>query len=151
MRGEFSERVVHLGADAIATVRSLAVILTISAILGAAPALGYWQLAGAPAWAQFMLLVACAQLAYAAWLVLLPDWRALRLGTVLFGAVAAGYGTILALVVWPPAEVPTPLDISVADPLAAAWCGANVLVSALVGFTCARIASKWRLAETAGS
>jgi hypothetical protein len=144
MRGEWSKYVIRASAEKVTTVHWLAAILSLTVVVGAAPALGHWQLAGAPAWAQVMLLAAGSQLAYTIWLALLPDWSSLRLGTILFGVVAAGYGTVMALVIQPPASMPSPLGLAGADAMAAAWCGANLVVAGLVSFTCARLAAEWR-------
>jgi hypothetical protein len=144
MRAEWDSHVVRASAEKVTTVHWLAAILSLTVVVGAAPALGHWQLAGAPAWAQVMLLAAGSQLAYTIWLALLPDWSSLRLGTILFGVVAAGYGTVMALVIQPPASMPSPLGLAGADAMAAAWCGANLVVAGLVSFTCARLAAEWR-------
>ncbi len=138
------DRVYRADAKQVEMVYWLAAILLFSVVFGAAPALRHWQLAEAPAWARIVLLVAAAQLVYIAWLVLLPDWSTVWVGMVLFALVGAGYGASMALVgSMPPGKLP-PLGLASAGSSAAAWCGANVVVTGLLSFACGRLASKWR-------
>ncbi len=149
MHGDLGPYVYRAGARQVETVYWLAAILLFSVVFGAAPALRHWQLAEAPAWAQVMLLVAAAQLAYTAWLVLLPDWSTLWVGTIVFALVAAGYGTAMALVGSMPPGRLSALGLAGAGSSAAGWCGANLVVMGLLSFACGRLATKWRRAFNA--
>ncbi|HUY36537.1 MAG TPA: hypothetical protein VMV69_27625 [Pirellulales bacterium] len=125
----------------------LAAILSFSVVFSVAPALRHWQLAEAPGWARIMLLVAAAQFAYIAWLLLLPDWSTVWVGMILFTVVGAGYGTAMALFGSMPHGKLTPLGLAGAGSAATGWCGANVVLMGLLSIACGRLATKWRRSE----
>jgi hypothetical protein len=147
MHGELAAHVVRPTAKQVETVYWLAAVLLFSVIFGAAPALGHWKLTEAPAWAQALMLVAAAELTYIAWLIVLPDWSTVRVGMVLFAAVAVSFAATTFLLGSPSLGEWLPFDLSGAGTSAFSWCGANAVVMGLLGFACGRLAAKWRRAE----
>ncbi|HJT32693.1 MAG TPA: hypothetical protein VJ783_11685 [Pirellulales bacterium] len=119
----------------------LASLLPFAIVLCAAPAVGHLRLNAAPSWAQIMLLMAGAQLAYAVWLALLPDYSTLQVGTCLFAASAAlealGLIAVLSGAAW------LNLDVGSAGP--AVWCVGCLLIMAGLSYACARVGHRWLL------
>lgn len=116
----------------------LASLLPFAVVLCAAPAVGHLRLNAAPAWAQAMLLLAGAQLIYAVWLALLPDYSTLRVGLFLFAASALfeTFGVVVSL------SAPATLGLS-APGTAATWCGGCLMAMAGLSYACAKIAARW--------
>lgn len=116
----------------------LASLLPFAIVLCAAPAVGHLRLNAAPAWAQAMLLLAGAQLVYAVWLALLPDYSTLRVGLFLFAASALleGLGMVGSL------STPAILDLS-SRGTAAVWCGGCLVAMAGLSYACAKVAARW--------
>lgn len=116
----------------------LASLLPFAIVLCAAPAVGHLRLNAAPAWAQAMLLLAGAQLVYAVWLALLPDYSTLRVGLFLFAASALfqALGFVVSL--------STPSMVGLSSPgTAATWCGGCLVAMAGLSYACAKIAARW--------
>lgn len=116
----------------------LASLLPFAIVLCAAPAVSHLRLNTAPAWAQAMLLLAGAQLAYAVWLALLPDYSTLRVGMLLFSASAGVYGLAVVISLSKPAW----LDLS-SGGSAAVWCGGCLAATVGLSYACAKIGSRW--------
>ena len=85
-----------------------------------------------------MLLLGGAQLAYAVWLALLPDYSTLRVGKFLFAASASLYG-LAAIVAF---NRPIWLDLS-AGGSAAVWCCGCLAAMIGLSFACAKIGDRW--------
>lgn len=121
----------------------LASLLPFAIVLCAAPAVGHLRLNAAPSWAQIMLLMAGAQLAYAVWLALLPDYSTLQVGACLFAASAAlealGLIAVLSGAAW--------LDLDVGSAGPAVWCVGCLLIMAGLSYACARVGKRWEPAR----
>lgn len=121
----------------------LASLLPFAIVLCAAPAVGHLRLNAAPSWAQIMLLMAGAQLAYAVWLALLPDYSTLHVGACLFAASAAlealGLIAVLSGAAW--------LNLDVGGAGAAVWCIGCLLIMAGLSYACARVGHRWEPAR----
>lgn len=119
----------------------LASLLPFAIVLCAAPAVGHLRLNAAPSWAQIMLLMAGAQLAYAVWLASLPDYSTLQVGACLFAASAAlealGLIAVLSGAAW--------LNLDTGGAGAAVWCVGCLLIMAGLSYACARVSHRWLL------
>lgn len=124
----------------------LAVVLVFVIVFAAAPSLAFLQLDEAPAWAQVMLLLAGMQLAYAVWLMIVPDWSSVRIGMWVFGISAAVYAAGMGLFALS-SRGPPPLGLTASAGSASGWCGAIVLVLGLLSYACGQVSSNWRRAD----
>jgi hypothetical protein len=122
----------------------LACLLPFAAVFCAAPAVPHMQFAGAPAWAQALVCMACLQLAYAAWLAMVPDWSTVRVGMYLLGAVAI-LDLLCAVILSSLPESPlVSLGLAGMRATASAWCILSAVVSGMVSAACRWIAHRWR-------
>ncbi|HBO45562.1 MAG TPA: hypothetical protein DD670_16855, partial [Planctomycetaceae bacterium] len=71
----------------VATVRWLAAVLGVLVVVGALPAFWHLNPATAPGWARAMVLISLLQLAYLAWMAVLPDWSSVRVVMIIFASV----------------------------------------------------------------
>lgn len=127
------------------TVYFLAVALAMISIFSVLPALPHLNLVQAPGWARIMLLLAALQLAYVAWIVLLPDWSTVWVGMLVFSIVGSIYAVAMAVVLFTPTQSPLLLGLD-ADTrrTAIGWCCAVVLLTTLASYICGRISARWR-------
>jgi hypothetical protein len=63
---------------------------------------------------------------------------------ILFAAVAAAYAAVTAAVLATPEGQPPLLELGELGHTAWTWCGANVVVMALMSFLCGHAAAGWR-------
>lgn len=143
-------RVYRANPQQIETAYWLAVVLMFVIVFAAAPSLAYLQLDQAPGWAQIMLLLAGMQLAYAVWLMIVPDWSSVRIGMWVFGVSAAVYGAGMGLFALSSQGSP-PLGLTASTASASGWCGAIVLVLGLLSYACGQVSSNWRRADLTAS
>ncbi len=130
--------------ESVQTVYWLAVVLGLVTLFSAAPLVNHVQLQMAPAWAQALAVMVAVQLAYVVWLAALPDAATSRVGMILFAAVAACYALVTAAVLATPEGKPPLLELGELGHTAWTWCGANVVVMALVSFLCGHASAGWR-------
>ena len=124
--------------------RLLAVALLALAIFSAAPAIAYLDGASTVAWC-WCVLVGSALVGTVALAVLwLPDWSTLWIAAWLIGLSTAGYFVALSAAIVAPADRPLPLGLEVVRTSAAGWSGLLVLLSAALGYGCARLSGSWR-------
>jgi len=128
------------------TVYWLAAVLLFVIVFTSAPALGYLQLDEAPLWAQGMLLVAGLQLAYAAWLVIVPDWSTVRVGVWLFAASAMLYAAASGLFAMAGGGK-LPLEYIGGRGSAAGWNCISAIVLGLLSYACGQVCGNWRRAD----
>ncbi len=121
----------------------MAGVLTGVAAFGAWPALAQGSPAAAPVWAQGALLLALLQLAYVAWMAVLPDRATLQVVLVVYVLVAAIYAAGAAMALAMPAERPLPLDLEAYRHRVAAWCGLVMLSTTLAAYLGGRTAAAW--------
>ena len=125
----------------------LAAVLLFVIVFTSAPALGHLQLDAAPRWAQAMLLVAGLQLAYAAWLAIVPDWSTVSVGAWMFAASAVLYAAACG---WfgMAGGARTALEYAGQRGSAAGWCGVSAVVLALMSYACGQVGGNWRRADS---
>jgi hypothetical protein len=127
----------------VTSVRWLALALAAIAVIGAMPARDYYRFAGAPAWAQVILLISALQLLYILWMASLPDWSTVWVTMIVFAVTSALYGFALAVTLLTPVGRGLPLSLDQVHRIAPAWCGAMVLFTFLGAFLCGRYSFKW--------
>jgi hypothetical protein len=133
----------------------LAVALALAAVLGAGPAvldvaetLQLEQPNGVSPWACGLLLLCVVQLAYAFYLVQLPDWSTAWVVTLATLAVAALYAMLLAIVSLSSADGRLIQLLRLSDRFqggaAAGWCFVMLCITALLSYFLGRFAVRWR-------
>ncbi len=127
-----------------ATVYRIAAGLVFVSIVSMWPALRYWDLGVAPGWAQGVLLVAILQLAYAAWLVSIPDWASLWASMFVLAIVATLYGTTAAMTLATPMEHEPPLGLQSVRHAAPYWCFCMMLLTISAAYLCGHAAQQIR-------
>jgi hypothetical protein len=142
-----------LGKRELVIAVGIAVLLT--AMLGCVPAI--WELKehfqavaspGVARWTYGVFFLALLQLAYALYLMQLPDWSSLWVVTSMLLLVAAGYALILGALLArnPEGTFVRMLDLS--DDLvggrAATWCLVMLTVTGLLAVGTGRLATTWR-------
>ena len=126
------------------TVYMLAAGMAALSIFCAVPGMPHLNLAEAPDWARFVLLLSAMQLVYCVWMATLPDWSTVWVGMVVFALVAAVYGMGLAIATATPADRPVALELSDVRGKAQGWCAAVVLLAGLLTYCCGRVSGQWR-------
>jgi len=122
----------------------LACLLPFATLFSVAPALPHLELAGAPAWSRVMLLMAMLELAYAAWLAMLPDGSTVRVGTVLFAAIALLYLFGMAALGVLPEPALASLGLTGMRWTAVAWCALALLTTAGSSAACHWVGRHWQ-------
>jgi hypothetical protein len=106
-------------------------------------------------WALLMLLISFLQLAYAVYVVLLPDWTSVWVATIFLLAVAGFYAMSLSLVFLasPTGWLLGPHGLQIADRLsggqAALWCLSMISISTMLAYFSGRLARHWQRTEFA--
>ena len=146
-RAELVEQAYRANPQQSETAYWLAAVLLFVIVFTSAPALGHLQLDAAPRWAQAMLLVAGLQLAYAAWLAIVPDWSTVRVGAWMFAASAVLYAAACG---WfgVAGGARTALEYAGQRGSAAGWCGVSAVVLALMSYACGQVGGNWRRADS---
>lgn len=128
------------------TVRWLGVALAVLVVFQLAPALKHWNPATAPDWARCVALLAVVQLAYAVWMISLPDWSTVRVMMFVLAGVATLYGAALGVAMITPPTKPLLLDMDDVRRSAPLWCAAVLLLVCLMTYLCGRVGFRWRKA-----
>jgi hypothetical protein len=128
------------------TVYRIAAGLVFVSLVSMWPALRYWDLGVAPGWAQGVLLIALLQLAYAAWLVSIPDWASLWASMFVLAIVATLYGTTAAMTLATPMEHEPPLGLQSVRHAAPYWCFCMMLLTISAAYLCGHAAQRIRRA-----
>ncbi len=125
----------------------LAMGMLLVAGLNLVPAAVHWDLFVAPGWARVAWLMATIQILFLFWMIILPDWSTVWLGSILYGVSAALYALAWTIVAFSAPEVPLLFQLDELDPERAGWwCGMQLLASGLMALICARFSSLWRRA-----
>ncbi len=128
----------------LATVKWLAVVLSLAVVFSMAPALTYLNLAAAPGWARSVLLLGVLQLFFIAWVVNGPDWASVWVLMLVFAGVSTLYGMATAMALATPLDKPMLLGMGQVRDSAGRWCGAVLMVMSLATYLCGRTAARWR-------
>jgi hypothetical protein len=102
-------------------------------------------------WALALFLLGLVQLAYAAFLVQLPDWSSVWVVTVYSLVLAAIYAAVLGLVLLSSEEGLVVRALQLSDKLAGGkavlWCLSMVSVSTILAFFAGRLSARWHRTE----
>jgi hypothetical protein len=131
------------------------VALILVGVLGAVPAVlhvvGHLQSPAQPGiarWAAVLLLITAIELAYAVYLLLLPDWSTLWVVSVVSLAAATGSAMLLGLVMTGQAESPLLQSLDLAAPgsaARAAWWSLTMLgLFAALAVWAGRASGRWQ-------
>ncbi len=124
------------------TVYYLAAGLAVLSLFTMLPTLigGHLGLGEAHTWARLLLFLSLLQLAYAAWMVSIPDWSTLWTTMLFTATVATLYGMALAVVMGKPELLEIEMH---AAGKAAMWCGMVILLLLTMTYLCGRAAHRW--------
>lgn len=129
----------------IRSVNLLAIALAALVLMGLAPALKHLTLAGAPGWAQAVIVFTLLQAGLIAWIVSIPDWATLWTAMLVFAVVAAIYAMFMALVLVTPRQEPVELlDLEGVRNYVVGWCSAMTLLYGLMTYLCGRMSGRWQ-------
>jgi hypothetical protein len=132
----------------------LAVFLAAAALFGLVPAgldvvrhLQAVDSAGVARWAWMLLLISAIQLAYALYLVQLPDWASVRVVSIVTLSLATGYAMLLGnlLLAERQGQLIRLLELTgrASQNRAAFWCLIMLSISILLAYFSGRISSHW--------
>jgi hypothetical protein len=136
----------HADRARVTAARWLALVLGLLVLAGTVPAMNHLNLAAAPGWARVILLVAALQLAYLAWMAILPDRSTLWVAMLVFAVVATLCALGMAVGLATPADRPLPLGLDAVREKIARWCAAALLLNTLATWLCGRMSVRWRRA-----
>lgn len=125
----------------------IAALIALVAAFSSTPALKKLSLDVAPIWAWVVLFCTAIQAAYVAYLITIPDWSTLWIGTVLFTALAAMYGAAMGIVFAAAPEQLAWFELTDVRRGARTWCAAHVLLLGILAYACGRMSTTWRKAE----
>jgi hypothetical protein len=118
--------------------------LAVVTIISTLPALSFLPFSTAPTWARMVLLISTIQLAYVAWMCLVPDWSTVRITMLVFVGVAAAYGFALAIAIATPPGTSMMFEMGPVRTLAIRWCAVVMCLLAVSTFFSGRLAFHWR-------
>jgi hypothetical protein len=103
--------------------------------------------AGVARWAWILMLIGGIQLAYAIYLVQLPDWASVRVVSIVTLSLATGYAMLLGnlLLAERQGQLIRLLELSgrVSQNQAALWCLILLSISILLAYFSGRVSSHW--------
>jgi phage FluMu protein Com len=109
-----------------------------------APALRYWNLATAPDWARYVMMLAVVQLGFAIWMTSLPDWSTVRVTMFVLAGVATLYGVTLGIAALTSPTNSLPFDMDDVRDKVRLWSAAVLLLVCLMTYICGRVGFRWR-------
>ncbi len=118
--------------------------IVLLAILQVAPAILQLDPATAPPWARVSVLLAMLELAYAAWILLVPDWATMRVAMFVTATVAILYCVALGANLSTPRFTPAPLDMQTAPGGASLWCATIACAALSLTYGSGRLSHRWR-------
>jgi hypothetical protein len=98
----------------------------------------------APIWMRAILIIAVTQMVLGMWIVLVPDWSALWIATLVTAGASACFAFALAVAIATPVGQPDVLEMNDLRDLAQLWLTAMVLVSTTMSFACGQFSFQWR-------
>lgn len=127
--------------------RWLAFWLSLIILFSMGPALRYLVLSTAPGWARGLVLGGLWQLAYVAWMVLVPHEAALWIVMGVFAAGATLSALLTALTLATPLDQPLPAGLGDIRQWAPSWFACVLAVQTLGAYLTGRLALLWQQAE----
>jgi hypothetical protein len=142
-------------ADQRWTVYQLGVSLALAALFGAVPAVldmvahvQAVESAGISRWAWVLLLTSGIQLAYAVYLVQLPDWSSVWTVSIVMLAFATAYAMLLGLLMLADNQSQLVRFLELTDARAShkapGWCLIMLSICSLLAYFCGRISARWQ-------
>ena len=139
----------------------LGLAIAATAALGALPAVlalveqfGTESFLPAERWVQTLLFITGIQVAYALYLVQLPDWSSVRVVSLVLMLVTAGYAMVLGVAIMSKEQshIVRALDLigRLQGGKALSWCFLMLCVTGAVAYFSGRIGVKWYRAERTG-
>jgi hypothetical protein len=132
-----------VGSSHVRRLYAMAAALFGAAILQSIPIWCYGD-STAPVWMRAILVLAVSQTVLALWIVLVPDWSALWIATLVTAGASVSFAFALALAVATPVGEPDLLDMNDLRDLAQLWLTAMLLLSTTMSFACGQISFQWR-------
>jgi len=122
---------------------ALVAVLTVASLVQLIPVLAYGE-PTAPAWMRCLLVISLLQLACWAWMILVPDWSSLWVGTIATASASVFYGFALAVAVAAPTDAPDLLEINSLRAGAQLWAVAMLVISAALMYACGQLSFQWQ-------
>ncbi len=88
-------------------------------------------------------MLAALQIAYACWMLLVPDWSTVWVAMLVLAAVAALYGTALGIAWVTPQGSLVPLGMLQTRAQAQLWCAAVIVLTLGLTYACGRVSHRW--------
>ncbi len=128
----------------IQSARMLAWVAVATGLLATVP--GVWALGEEPLplWAVLSLAVAGVQLAFALWVLLLPDWLTTWVLMAVYALSGAGYAAVaVAVGSGESSPLATWLELAPGEPQALGWSVAQLTLCVLITYGAGRLAARW--------
>lgn len=122
----------------------LATGLLLVALFQALPLTSVRAWSTAPPWAQAVILLAGLEVAYAAWMLLVPDWSTVWVAMLMLTGVCVAYGAALGIAWVGPRGWPLPLGIDKVRGYCQPWCAAVIAVTFAQTYACGRVSRRWK-------
>jgi len=98
----------------------------------------------APPWALAAVFLAVLQLAYAAWMINVPDRATARVQMIVCAILATIYGMLMTLTMITPVNHPLILGLGEVRRAAPAWCGLMFVITGAATWYCGRTSTRWK-------
>lgn len=134
----------HANRSYTLTVYQLAAALAALSLFQMLPALMRGSFSSVPEWARWLMLLSALQLAYFAWMAIVPDWSTVWVAAVVCAATATLYAGMLAMVLFTPSGKPVPLELDKLRFQARLWSAAMFLLWLLATYLCGRVSTSWQ-------
>jgi hypothetical protein len=121
----------------------LGAALVVLSLVHLAPAARHLAITSAPDWARAVILVALLELAFAAWMVLVPDWSTVWATMIVLALVATLYGAALAVAILTPPGTPAVLEMDDIRQSARLWCSVVIVLTCALTYLYGRFSFKW--------
>ncbi len=132
-------------ADVRQTIQLAAAVVLIAAIsLLPIPAMGHMRLWRAPAWAQWVVLLAAIDWAYAIWMATAADWSTMRVMSIVCTVIAGVYAMALGMTLAVPVDHRLLLGLGEVRRAAPAWCALMLALMLGLAWACGRTAGRWQ-------
>ncbi len=133
----------RLDRHAVRRVYVLAIVEAIVTLIIALPALKQLGSHGVPAWAWIVFALVAMQTLYMLWVVTLPDWSTVWMGSLVFSLTSGVHLSGLALCLAIARET-RPLGLASTTLGGVGWCAAVAILALVMAYVCVRISRPWR-------
>lgn len=127
-----------------AIVHAIAMGMLLLSALQALPMIQAWRADTPPMWCWLLAVFIAAQVIYAVWLVLVPDWTTLRVAMFGLAGVSSLYSALAAIVVCTPRSSSLVLELDNVREPARLWCTVVMILATIVTYAAGHASFAWR-------